>query len=110
VEPARVATFVNAADLVAIPSEREGFGLALLEALACNRAVLSTPTGIAPEALDGVAGTLCADWELETWIKAAEAAFASRGAIEGRERAAGWSSDACAEAVVEAWERALAQS
>ena len=54
VEPDRVPFYVNAANAVLVPSEREGFGLATLEALACNVPVLSTPTGIAPEALKDI--------------------------------------------------------
>ena len=48
VEPSQVPLWVNAANAVLIPSEREGFGLAVLEAMACNVPVLSTPVGILP--------------------------------------------------------------
>ncbi len=51
-----VPDYVNAANAVLIPSDREGFGLAVLEALACDVPVLATPVGIAPEVLGGVAG------------------------------------------------------
>src|SRR6185437_11002998 len=60
VEPAQVPLYVNAANAVLVPSDRESFGLAVLEALACNVPVLSTPVGIAPNALAGLPGTLCA--------------------------------------------------
>ena len=53
VDPDQVPLYVNAANAVLVPSEREGFGLAVLEALACDVPVLSTPVGIAPEALEG---------------------------------------------------------
>ena len=43
---------MNAANAVLVPSEREGFGLAVLEALACDVPVLATPVGIHREALD----------------------------------------------------------
>ena len=56
VDPAEVPLWVNAANAVLVPSEREGFGLAVLEALACDVPVLATPVGVAPEALPGVAG------------------------------------------------------
>ncbi|HZE06511.1 MAG TPA: glycosyltransferase, partial [Solirubrobacteraceae bacterium] len=36
VDPAEVPLWVNAANAVLVPSEREGFGLAALEALACD--------------------------------------------------------------------------
>ena len=54
---------INAANAVLVPSEREGFGLAALEALACDVPVLATPVGIAPEALAGVDGPLCAPFD-----------------------------------------------
>ena len=54
--PPRVPLWVNAANAVLVPSEREGFGLAVLEALACDVPVLATPVGIHPEALADVAG------------------------------------------------------
>ena len=58
---------MNAANAVLVPSEREGFGLAVLEALACDVPVLATPVGVAPEALAGVSGTLCAPYDRERW-------------------------------------------
>ena len=51
VEPEHVPLWVNAANAVLVPSEREGFGLAVLEALACDVPVLATPVGIHAEAL-----------------------------------------------------------
>lgn len=67
IDPERVPLYVNAANAVVIPSEREGFGLAALEALACDVAVLATPVGVHPQALDGIRGCLCAPFELERW-------------------------------------------
>ncbi len=48
VPPSDVPLCVNAANAVLVPSEREGFGLGVLEALACDVPVLATPVGIAP--------------------------------------------------------------
>jgi glycosyltransferase involved in cell wall biosynthesis len=72
VAPERVPLWVNAANAVLVPSEREGFGLAVLEALACDVPVLATPVGIHAEALDGVAGSLCAPFDLARWRAALE--------------------------------------
>ena len=72
VDPERVPLWVNAANAVLVPSEREGFGLAVLEALACDVPVLATPVGIHREALEQVPGTLCAPFELERWRAALE--------------------------------------
>ncbi|MDX6656331.1 MAG: hypothetical protein QOH62_1124 [Solirubrobacteraceae bacterium] len=106
VDPDEVPHWVNAADAVLVPSEREGFGLAVLEALACDVPVLATPVGIHREALDGIAGTLCAPYDASTWTKAFKTAPAR---IEGRDRASRWGSDALAEGVLTAW-RSLVDS
>ena len=67
VAPEQVPLWVNAANAVVVPSEAEGFGLAVLEALACDVPVLATPVGVHPQALEGVAGTLCAPFDVERW-------------------------------------------
>jgi glycosyltransferase involved in cell wall biosynthesis len=69
--PRDVPALVNAANAVVVTSEREGFGLACLEALACNVPVLSTDVGIAPLALKGVEGTLVAPFDRDVWAKSA---------------------------------------
>ena len=48
--------WINAANAVLVTSDYEGFGLAAVEALACDVPVLSTPVGIAPYALGGIDG------------------------------------------------------
>ena len=104
IDPAAVALWVNAANAVLVPSEREGFGLAVLEALACDVPVLATPVGIHPEALAGVAGTHCGPFDAETWREAVAPALAAADPrIEGRERAERYSTDVMAARVVEAW-------
>ncbi len=80
--------WVNAANAVLMPSEREGFGLAVLEALACDVPVLATPVGIHADALEDVAGTLCAPFELARWRAALEPHLrVVDPRVEGRESA-----------------------
>jgi teichuronic acid biosynthesis glycosyltransferase TuaC len=100
VPPDEVPHWVNAADVVLVPSEREGFGLAVLEALACDVPALATPVGVHREALDGIDGTLCAAFDAAAW---ADAIAGAPARIEGRERAARWGADAMAERVIAAW-------
>jgi teichuronic acid biosynthesis glycosyltransferase TuaC len=108
VPPDEVPLWVNAANAVVIPSEREGLGLAVLEALACDVPVLSTPVGIAPQVLDGVAGTLCASFDRGAWSAAlAPHLAAADPRIAGRARADLFSADRMARRVAVAW-RALA--
>src|SRR5207245_3920505 len=70
VDPERVPLWVNAANAVVVPSEREGFGLAVIEALACDVPVVATPVGIHAEALAGIDGALCAPYDLAHWREA----------------------------------------
>jgi len=130
VEPGLVPLYVNAANAVLVPSEREGFGLAVLEALACDVPVLATPVGVHPQALDGLAGTLCAPWELERWRGALEPQLVEQGVrapereqhairqgprevadgprVEGRVRAERFSAARMAERVAGAWRSLVA--
>ncbi len=104
VEPGRVALHINAANAVLVPSEREGFGLAVLEALACDVPVLATPVGIHREALDGLSGALCAPYELASWRDALSPSLAARDPrVQGRERAERYSATRMAERVADAW-------
>jgi len=104
VEPSEVPYWVNAANAVVVPSDHEGFGLAALEALACDVPVLATPVGNHPAALDGVAGTLCAPYDPGVWSHALAAALdAPDPRVEGRSRAALWSAECMARRVLEAW-------
>jgi teichuronic acid biosynthesis glycosyltransferase TuaC len=108
-EPERVPLFVNAANAVVVTSEREGFGLAALEALACDVPVLCTPVGVHPDALEGVGGALCAEFDLEIWgaMLAAHLAAADPR-VEGRASAERFSARAMAERVAEAYRSLVA--
>jgi glycosyltransferase involved in cell wall biosynthesis len=67
IDPEAMPTWLNAADAVLVTSDYEGFGLVAVEALACEVPVLSTPVGIAPYALAGVEGCLCAPFDTAAW-------------------------------------------
>jgi teichuronic acid biosynthesis glycosyltransferase TuaC len=108
VEPGQVPLWVNAADAVLVPSEREGFGLAVLEALACDVPVLATPVGVAPEALEGVEGTWCGQFEVGEWRRALDAALASPDPrVAGRARAERYSAKRMAQRLADAWRSLL---
>ncbi|HEY1450201.1 MAG TPA: glycosyltransferase [Solirubrobacteraceae bacterium] len=107
VEPERVPLLVNAANAVVVPSEREGFGLAVLEALACDVPVLATPVGVHQEALTGVAGTLCAPFEQECWRAALAVHLTDADPrVAGRASAERYSAMRMAERVAAAWRTA----
>jgi teichuronic acid biosynthesis glycosyltransferase TuaC len=109
VEPEDVPLYVNAASAVVVPSEREGFGLAVLEALACDVPVLATPVGVHSQALQGLEGVLCAPFELERWQAAlAPHLSADDARIAGRARAERFSATRMAERVASAWRSLVA--
>ena len=63
VPPDEVPYWINAANAVVVPSIDEGFGLAVIEALACGVPALGTPVGIHPVALGGLPGAHCLEWD-----------------------------------------------
>lgn len=104
VDPAQVPVWVNAADAVLVTSERESFGLAVLEALACDVPVLSTPVGVAPEVLAGLQGAYCGAFELGTWRgEVSRLLEQDDPRVDGRPVATRYSSDQMAERVYAAW-------
>jgi teichuronic acid biosynthesis glycosyltransferase TuaC len=108
VDPELVALWVNASNAVIVPSAREGFGLAVLEALACDVPVLATPVGIHPRALRDVAGTLCAAFDLAVWREALTPHLRDPDPrIAGRAHAEPFSAPRMAQRVLDAWRAAL---
>ena len=108
VDPEWVPLWMNAANAVLVPSEREGFGLAALEALACDIPVLATPVGVHAQALRGLPDSLCAPFDLTTWQAALKPHLQAKDPrMLGRERAERFSAERMAQRVAAAW-RALA--
>jgi teichuronic acid biosynthesis glycosyltransferase TuaC len=103
--PEEVPLMVNAANAVLAPSGREGFGLAPLEALACDVPVLATDVGVAPLVLAGVEGTLCAPFDVAGWAAALAPHLASEDPrVNGRGRAALFDRNRLAERVFRAYQ------
>ncbi|HEY4278749.1 MAG TPA: glycosyltransferase [Conexibacter sp.] len=104
VAPDEVPLWVNAANAVVIPSEREGFGLAALEALACDVPVLATPVGAHQLALEGIAGAHCGPFDEAEWRAALAPHLAAEDPrIAGRARAELFSAERMAARVALAW-------
>jgi glycosyltransferase involved in cell wall biosynthesis len=111
IDPDLMPLWVNAANAVVVTSDYEGFGLACVEALACDVPVLSTPVGIAPFALAGVPGALCAPFDASVWSEAARTHLAAPDPrIEGAARAASLSAKRMAERTVAAYRDLLERS
>jgi glycosyltransferase involved in cell wall biosynthesis len=104
VDPERVPLYINAAGAVVVTSEREGFGLAALEALACDVPVLATDVGIARLALTGVEGTLCAPFDTAAWAPLARQHLDTADPrVSGRARASLFERDRMASRVFQAY-------
>jgi glycosyltransferase involved in cell wall biosynthesis len=105
--------FLGGAVLVAYPSLGEGFGLPVLEAMACGAAVLTTPRTALPEV--GGDAVAYAEPDVDSLAAALTALLddpdrrAALGAAAS-ERAAGFTWEACAQAHLEAYERAVRAS
>jgi glycosyltransferase involved in cell wall biosynthesis len=108
IAPEQMPLWVNAADAVLVTSERESFGLAMLEALACDVPVLSTPVGIAPEVLIDVPGAYCDQFDLGAWRKAvARILDEPDPRLAGRAVAERYSAARMAARVLDAWRSLL---
>ena len=111
IDPDRMPLWVNAANVVLVTSDYEGFGMTCVEALACDVPVLSTPVGIAPFALAGVSGTLCAPFDAGSWSDAARAHLALPDPrVDGVARAASLSATRMAQRTIEAYRAVLDQN
>jgi glycosyltransferase involved in cell wall biosynthesis len=110
IEPEQMPLWINAANAVLVTSDYEGFGMAAVEALACEVPVLSTDVGIAPYALGGIDGCLCASFDVDAWADLARQHLAAPDPrVAGAARAATLSASGMAERVIEAYETVLAE-
>jgi glycosyltransferase involved in cell wall biosynthesis len=110
IDPDAMPLWINAANAVLVTSDYEGFGLAAVEALACDVPVLATPVGIAPYALAGIAGCLCTPFAVDDWATAAAPHLASADPrVAGAARAATLSAGRMAERVIEVYRHMTAE-
>jgi glycosyltransferase involved in cell wall biosynthesis len=109
VEDADLVQFYGACDLFVFPSFYEGFGLPILEAMACGRAVASSDTTAMPEVADG-AGILFDPNSTEQMTRALRDVLVDpelRARLErlGSQRAAAFSWERAAERTLEVYTR-----
>jgi glycosyltransferase involved in cell wall biosynthesis len=111
IDSAAMPDWVNAADAVLVTSDYEGFGLAAIEALACDVPVLSTPVGIAPVLLAGVEGCLVERFDAGRWAALARTHLtAGDPRVRGRARASWFGIEPMAARVAAAYRELLRSS
>jgi teichuronic acid biosynthesis glycosyltransferase TuaC len=109
IDPEQMPLWINAANAVVVTSAYEGFGMAAVEALACDVPVLSTPVGIAPYALGGIEGCLSEEFSVAAWKAVAHRHLgAADSRVAGSRRAATLAAGPMAERAIEAY-RAVAE-
>ncbi len=107
-----LASWYAAADVVAVPSYNESFGLVAVEAQACGTPVLAAAVGGLPTAVrDGVSGLLLdthdpADWAAALDRMVGDEALRARLAAGALEQAARFSWDVTADETLAAYARA----
>jgi len=116
VDQATLLSFYSECDVVVLPSRNEGWGLSLMEAMACTKPVVATRVGGIPELVrDGVDGILVEPGDLQQLTAAVVRLLSSselrqRMGAAGRERVKAFSWDDAARRVMAAYESALAQA
>jgi D-inositol-3-phosphate glycosyltransferase len=102
--PDRLAAWYRSADLVAVPSHSESFGLVALEAQACGAPVVAAAVGGLREAVaDGVSGLLVPGHDARQWGRELGSL------LDDRERRALLSKGAVAHAASFGWDRTVDQ-
>jgi len=109
---ATLASWMRAADVVAVPSHNESFGLVAVEAQACGAVVVATDVGGLPTAV-GDAGVLVDGHDPHEWANAIEGvvddpARAAELSARAVEHASGFSWEVTAERLAAVYEAALA--
>ena len=108
--PDRLRDWYAAADLVAVPSHNESFGLVALEAQACGTPVVATRVGgLRTTVSDGVSGVLVDGHSADAWAAALQRALRDRGRLSlgAVAHAAGYSWEGTASGLLAAYRDVL---
>lgn len=86
--PHQLRSRYQSADVFVFPSFFEGFGLVLLEAMACGLPIVSSERTVAPDLIDEENGVIVAAGELDAWIAALRSAADNQDRLPAMKKAA----------------------
>jgi len=104
----RVYEKLSIADLLLVPSEMESFGLAALEAMACEVPAISTAVGGVPEVIEhGRSGFLAQVGDVETMARSAIDILSDETRLREMGKAARWEAQSrfCASKIIPEYEK-----
>ncbi|MDD1770207.1 MAG: glycosyltransferase family 4 protein [Methanomassiliicoccales archaeon] len=113
VSPRTLLGFYSEADVVVLPSKTEGWGLSLMEAMACRKPVVATRVGGIPELVrSGVEGILVRSGDIRAMADAMlkllnDKKLSARMGRAGKERVRQFSWDRTADVVLNEYRRAF---
>ena len=107
-----IALWYNSAEVFLYPSVFEGFGLPVLEAMACGTPVITSNVSSLPEVAEG-AGMTLPPHEVDAWVAAlkqayGDASWRSQASTAGLSKAAQFTWEETARRTIESYQRALA--
>jgi teichuronic acid biosynthesis glycosyltransferase TuaC len=105
---ARLPLYMDACDVLLLVSDAEGSPMVVKEAMACNLPIVSTPVGDVPQVIAGTRGCYLCSQEPADIAAKLEAALASPGRSDGRQRVQHLELGRVALRVVAVYQQALA--
>ncbi len=86
IDPNAMPLYMNAADVVALPSRFEASPMVAKEAFACDTPLVATDVGDVMRLFRGVPGLYCVEPSPQAFARGLERALTHRGPVGGRER------------------------
>ena len=105
---AEVPLYMNACDVIILPSEHEGSPQVVKEAMACNLPVVSVDVGDVPDVLAGVEGCYVCRRDPVSIAEKVELILEQRSRTHGREKTQRYDLSSIAKRIIQVYEETLA--
>lgn len=103
----KVPLYMNACDVIIVPSEREGSPQVVKEAMACNLPVVSVDVGDVPDILAGVEGCYVCNRDPVSIAEKVKLILEQRGRTNGREKTLRFELSAIAKRIIQVYQETL---